>query len=507
MPAQPYDATPASETDALAETAVRRPAVDAAIAFAGGMSLLGLLAASVSLAAGLDPLAPLLPESDDGSAAWMARLTAVLAVTTTGAMGWFLFGRRSERIAAERVAAAARAWGGGERDAAALTCSGDGQPAVAAWNRIVTALDQQAGPRTDRRSGSAAPATTGERRLGPMCNALPDGLLLVGEDGCVRYANGAAGFIFGRRSDELVGAAVADLIGTTEVLAAITDATAGVTRVAPPVDVSRGEQPADGVVRYVVRPIKGDGSRDAVVLLQDVTQQHVAAASRETFVAHVAHELRTPLTNIMLWAQTAAERGAEDPRMTERAITVITDESRRLERVVQDMLSISEIESGRQNLNLTDVDLLLLAEDLRHDFGPQAREKGIELGFDLPPKLPVLTADRDKIGVALHNLVGNAIKYTPAGGSVTVHLRENEEGHVIFEVQDTGIGIKETDLTRIFERFQRAEDERIANITGSGLGLAIARDLVRLHGGDIEAESQPDEGSRFTLRLPVRRAA
>jgi two-component system phosphate regulon sensor histidine kinase PhoR len=485
----------------------RRSVVDAAIAITGGVSLVGLLVASASLAVGFDPLASLLGESAAESGMWMARLSTVLAVTGTGAMGWFLLGRRSERMAAERIAAAARAWAGGERDASALICSGESQASVAAWNRIVAALGERSEPRADRRRGDAGPSGGAERRLVPMCNALPDGLLLVGDDGRVRYANGAAGFLFGRSSEQLLNVPAQELFETPEVLAAIRDATGGVSRIGPPVDVPRGEQPADGVVRYVVRPIKNDGSRDAVILVQDVTQQHVAAAAREAFVAHVAHELRTPLTNILLWAQTAAERGADDPRMTERAITVITDESRRLERVVQDMLSISEIESGRQNLTLTDVDLLVLADDLRNDFGPQARKKGVELHFELPPKLPVLTADRDKIGVALHNLVGNAIKYTPAGGSVKVQLRESDEGQVVFEVEDTGIGIKEADLSRIFERFQRAQDERIAKITGSGLGLAIARDLARLHGGDIEAESQPDEGSRFTLRLPVRRAA
>jgi PAS domain S-box-containing protein len=397
---QPLDSSTVSESLATPATPARRFAVDAAVAITGGVSLLGLLAASVSLAAGLDPLAPLLPETGADSAAWMARLTAVLAVTTTGAMGWFLFGRRAERVAAQRIAAAARAWADGERDAVALTCAGESQPSVAAWNRLVGTLQQQSDPRPDRRTTSTGPGSGGERRLVPMCNALPDGLLLVGEDGQVRYANGAAGFLFGRSSDALVGTAAAELIDNSDVRAAITDATAGVTRVAPPVDVIRGEKAEDGVVRYVVRPIRSDGARDAVVLLQDVTQQHVAAASRESFVAHVAHELRTPLTNILLWAQTAAEQGTGDPRMVERAITVITDESKRLERVVQDMLSISEIESGRQNLSLTDVDLLILAETLREDFGPQAREKGIELSFDLPPKLPVLTADRDKIGVA-----------------------------------------------------------------------------------------------------------
>ena len=114
----------------------------------------------------------------------------------------------------------------------------------------------------------------------------------------------------------------------------------------------------------------------------------------------------------------------------------------------------------------------------------------------------VLVGDRDKINLGLHNLVGNALKYTPAEGTVRVEVAVEAE-QIVVTVSDTGIGISEADVEHIFDRFYRANDKRIATITGSGLGLALAREVIRLHGGDITVESEIDQGSAFTMTLPV----
>ena len=130
-----------------------------------------------------------------------------------------------------------------------------------------------------------------------------------------------------------------------------------------------------------------------------------------------------------------------------------------------------------------------------------AAEKQIALRFELPPKFPLLHADRDKLCLALHNLVGNALKYTPEGGEVRLAARA-EGDKVRIEVADTGIGIAEGDLEHVFDRFYRANDRRVAKSTGSGLGLALAREVVRMHGGDITLESTLNEGSTFTMTVP-----
>ncbi len=148
----------------------------------------------------------------------------------------------------------------------------------------------------------------------------------------------------------------------------------------------------------------------------------------------------------------------------------------------------------------------VLFDDLRTDYQPQATDKGITLVFNLPPKLPVINGDRDKILLAMHNLVGNALKYTPTGGTVTVDVKE--DGKLLtFAVTDSGIGISQEDADRIFERFYRAKDPRVEKITGTGLGLTLAREVVRLHGGEVTVESQLDKGSTFTIRLPAMQEA
>jgi signal transduction histidine kinase len=166
------------------------------------------------------------------------------------------------------------------------------------------------------------------------------------------------------------------------------------------------------------------------------------------------------------------------------------------------MLSVSEIEAGSLKLNAGEVRLDALFVELEADFKPQAEDKEIKLVFELPPKYPLLNADRDKLLLALNNLVGNALKYTPTGGAVTVQVEVNPSS-LIVNVIDNGIGISVEEQELVFEKFYRAKDKRIAGITGSGIGLALARQVVRLHNGDILVKSQIDKGSTFTLTIPL----
>ncbi len=277
------------------------------------------------------------------------------------------------------------------------------------------------------------------------------------------------------------------------------------------IDVDRKAEagPADptaGVLRFSVRPVRREDAASAMIVIEDITQQKAAEEARHAFVAQATHELRTPLTNIRLYVETAIEDGEADPSIRVQALNVINSESRRLERIVGEMLSVAEIEAGAFKLKTDDVRLDQLFDGLKTDYQQQANEKKIALVFVLPPKLPVLQADREKVAVALHNLVGNALKYTPGGGSVTVRV-EADEKQLAVSVADTGIGISPDDCQKIFERFYRANDNRVDKITGTGLGLTIAREVARLHGGDITVESQLNKGSTFTLALPLKPAA
>jgi PAS domain S-box-containing protein len=337
-----------------------------------------------------------------------------------------------------------------------------------------------------------------------VCDTLTHGLVVLGPDGRAIYVNGAAGVLLGRHREDLADAEVEKVFEDAEVRSAVAECLASKAPVRRTVEIARGEpgKDPDAELRLVIRSCEVGEDRFAGVMIEDITQQRVADRSRNSFVAQATHELRTPLTNIRLYVEQAVDEGEEDPKVRAQALNVINSEARRLERIVSDMLSVAEIESGSLSIRPGDVRTDALFADLRSDYSAQAAEKTIDLSFDLPPKMPVIRGDRDRLGQALHNLVGNALKYTPPGGKVAVRVEAPEEGGLVVHVVDTGIGIDPEECERIFDRFYRANDRRIAHVTGSGLGLALAREIARLHGGDISVESKLDQGSTFTISLP-----
>jgi signal transduction histidine kinase len=375
--------------------------------------------------------------------------------------------------------------------------------AAVAWNKLLGEKQgQQVRDAIEHIKVSIQEESEAKTELAQMCDVLPQGLVLVGQDACVEYANGAAAVLLQTDRGNLTGSELSHLTEDRRVIQAVHDALHGNGSKPSVVELSCDGSTTSGVLRFTVRPICGQDSRSAMVLIEDITQQRIAEAARNSFLAKAAHELRTPLTNIRLYVENAVDDCGSDLQAVGRCLNVINDESRRLERTVSEVLSVSEIEAGSFDLRRDDVRLGDLLEQIRVDHEPTAQKKNISLRFDLPPKLPTVSADRDKISLAMHNLLGNALKYTPEDGQVTVSATV-EGGQVAFDFTDTGIGIRREDLARIFEKFYRATDPRVADITGSGLGLAITREIVNLHGGMISVESELDKGSTFTLTLPV----
>lgn len=403
---------------------------------------------------------------------------------------------------------------GAIRDAlAAVEAGRDGGPELAVsgalgkeaatWNRLLAERERL----RERAAAEHAAESLANRRvrdgdLASACDALWQGMLLVDEQMKVKYVNGAAAVFLRHKREELLGQDAAALLEDPKLSAAVQSVAAGSLRARTVIEVDRTAEKNGGVLRFSVRPVRKEDAATALVLIEDITQQRVADASRNSFVAQATHELRTPLTNIRLYVDGLLEEPDLEPAKRAQSINVISQEARRLERIVGDMLSVAEIEAGQLKLRRGDVRLDAMFTELKGDFREQAEQKDIKLVFDLPPKLPVIGGDRDKLMLTLHNLVGNAIKYTPAGGEVTVKVRE-EGANLQVDVTDNGIGISPEESELIFDKFYRAKDKRIAGITGSGLGLALAREVARMHGGDVTVRSQIDKGSTFTLQLPA----
>jgi signal transduction histidine kinase len=340
--------------------------------------------------------------------------------------------------------------------------------------------------------------------LPAACNTLTQGVLLVEQDLQVLYANGAACVFLRVNRQELINSSlnkVPDSAGIVEIVQSMLDGQGASRQIIELGDVEKIESQG-AVLRVVITRVDEDEVPRAMVFIEDVTQQRLADQSQNAFIAQATHELRTPLTTIRLYAEEAVDAGSDDEQIRDKALNVINSETRRLERIVGDMLCVSEIEAGSLSIRSETMRPGQLFTELEEDYQAQAKDKSIELVFELPPKFPSIMGDRDRLGQALHNLVGNAIKYTPSGGSVHVKVHFADNNAMTVDVVDTGIGIEDSQQERIFDRFCRADDRRISQVTGSGLGLALARQIARLHNGDVEVKSEIDKGSTFTLTIP-----
>ncbi len=433
----------------------------------------------------------------------------VAAIAAAG-MGGLLIVYRAMRRRWRMLGAAHEALGSlasGTQDPGLLTLGPSLGPEAEAWNRLI---GEWASLRSGRRIEQSLAATDSSGPQTPhgalACDTLAQGVLVVDDTGIVRYANGAAAVLLKSARERLVTQPIGSVLDDAQVKNAIGAACADPARGRVTVESrTQGDGAEFSSLRYTIRPLRSPGGDCVLVVIEDVTQQRIADDSRNAFVAQATHELRTPLTNIRLYTDSLAEDDGTDPRVRARCLNVISLESRRLERIVGDMLSVAEIEAGALKLHLGEVRTETLFEELRADYAPMAQDKELTLTFELPPKFPVLQGDRDKIMLALHNLVGNALKYTPAGGKVSVSAREDGASFCV-DVADNGIGIRPEEQERVFERFYRAKDSRITGITGSGIGLALARQVVRMHGGDITVRSQLDKGSTFSLSVPLAQA-
>ena len=232
-----------------------------------------------------------------------------------------------------------------------------------------------------------------------------------------------------------------------------------------------------------------------------------AERQRRNLTADVAHELRTPLSNIQGYLE-AIKDGLVDP--TPETIDTIHGQALHLSRLVEDLRLLAQVEAGALQLQLSPTEMEELLQSSVEAVRPRAEAKRIDLGLDVEPSLPTMDLDATRISQVIGNLLENAITHTPEDGRVTVSahvIRQAQDERETLEVtvSDTGPGIAPEDLPRIFDRFYRADLSRDRSTGGAGLGLTIARRLVEAHGGTIEAESELGQGSRFTIRLPVRR--
>jgi len=256
------------------------------------------------------------------------------------------------------------------------------------------------------------------------------------------------------------------------------------------------------ILELSTRPILQGGQIVGIQgIARDITERKELERLKSDFISTVSHELRTPLTSIKGYVDLvlAGDVGPLTPEQKE-FLTIVSQNTTRLTELINDLLEIERLESGRIEFEFAELDLAEVLENVARSLHVNAEQKGLEFLTEIPSGLKV-RGDRERLAQVFLNLLSNAIKYTPAG---TVELRAHQEDDaVVVEVRDTGIGLSESDLQKLFQKFFRSDNPYVRKVGGTGLGLSIAKAIVERHGGTITVTSQLGQGSTFTVRLPA----
>ncbi|MBI4881093.1 MAG: hypothetical protein HY812_15765 [Planctomycetes bacterium] len=382
--------------------------------------------------------------------------------------------------------------------------------AAAARGRI-EALAAEAGARQSeaRRARVAARSLQVEHDLlRSLLEGLSDGVILVGEGGAATFVNRAARGFLDLAEDAPLACDARELASAPPLKAAIEEGLKGEGRASRSRrDVDCSDQAQRRVLRISFQEVAaadGNGGGSLAILLSDVTREVEINRMKSDFASSVSHELKTPLASMRAFLEMLLDGDIEGEEERREHLRLVLDETQRLSQLVQNLLNLARLEAGITRMERKPVALVDLLEHLRDVVTPLAASRKQTIVFDVSEFTPAVTGDRNLLEQAVMNLVSNAIKYTPEGGSIRV--RAGLAGALAeLVVSDDGVGIPEKALDLVFEKFTRVENSAGLKATGTGLGLPLARFVARAHGGSISVTSQVGKGSEFRMLLPVRR--
>jgi len=333
-----------------------------------------------------------------------------------------------------------------------------------------------------------------------LFNSMSEGVLLLDHAGHVQLVNRSLQDYFGLKTD-MRGQSIMEAFRLKEL--------AELTRRLPGERMVQGvELELPGVRRrwLVVNAAavfdREERQHGSILVFHDLTRLKQLENTRQEFVANVSHELRTPLSLIKGYVETLRDGAKDDPELAARFLRTIEKHTDRLTFLIEDLLTVSQLESGQIVMNLHEVDLREEAAHVLDDLQSRAAEKNVALKNDLPVELRA-RADADRLQQVFFNLVENAIKYGATGGNVTLGGVPNDRGKVEVWVSDNGPGIPAAAKDRIFERFYRVDRARSRESGGTGLGLSIVKHIVQAHSGEVWVRSEPGNGATFYFTLPT----
>ncbi len=334
-----------------------------------------------------------------------------------------------------------------------------------------------------------------KNRMFIVLRNMTDGIIIVNRQGIVDRINNTATKMFHISREEAIGKSIVEVLRQYQLVELWKACAATGKQQTTTVETS----PDRLFLQGIASPITWLDPDSVMLIFQDLTRIHQLETVRKDFVSNVSHELRTPLTSLKSLTETLHETVDKDPEATRKFLLLMDQEVDNLTQLLNELIELSRLESGRVPLDRKRISPAVILKAIDEMMRLQAERNGLAFTVHYPDEISEINADQDRVKQVMTNLVHNAIKFTKPGGSVIISVSEQED-KVVFQVEDTGVGIDPDILPRIFERFYKADQSRSS--TGAGLGLSISRHIIEAHGGKIWVESEPGVGSKFFFSLP-----
>ncbi|MFI5398740.1 MAG: sensor histidine kinase [Candidatus Binatia bacterium] len=382
---------------------------------------------------------------------------------------------------------------------------------------IIGRLETNLVAMADSLSARLQTAREEQGKLEAVLSGMLEGVLVIDRVGTIRLANQRAERLFGGwPTGGLVGQPLINVSRDPDLQELVREVTRGERGRRLVREIGSRDESLQATATPIAEP--AGEPRLFILVFHDVTELKKLESARRDFVANVSHELRTPLTAIRGYAETLRERALNDPEQGRKFLSIIERHAERLTRLTDDLLTLSDLELGRAALRRLPTALVQTVDAAVDVLREKAEQGRVEIRSDLAPDLPPIWGDPDRIEQVLVNLIDNAVKFTPAGGQVTISAHvaealrtdgaerasgETQGRWIAFCVADTGVGVPRQHLHRLTERFYRVDQARSRELGGTGLGLAIVKHIVQVHGGSLRIESEVGHGTQVYVYLPV----
>jgi two-component system phosphate regulon sensor histidine kinase PhoR len=340
------------------------------------------------------------------------------------------------------------------------------------------------------------------RQLQSVFAGMAEGIMVLDKENRIETLNRGMETLIGSRIGELYGRTILDAFRNVQ----LQDALARFRATGETVfqEITLGEENPvvlDATITASLR--ETDGEEKTILVFHDVTRLKKLERVRTDFVANVTHEIRTPLTAIIGFVETLLQGALDDRKTARKFLETVQENAQRLNRLVYDLLTLSGFELGEMTLHPEGLSLADVIDEVLTVVTARVSEKNIRIVNEIPTEAPKIMADRDRLAQILLNIVDNAVKFTPPGGTVAVTASSEEKGLLTVRIADTGVGIPKGEIPRLGERFYRVDKTRSRELGGTGLGLSIVKHLMKAHGGRMTIESTPGHGTTVALFFPI----